>query len=290
MSSKVLCVDDEPNLLQGLRRQFHGKLLLDIAVGPEEGLKALAATGPYAVVVADMSMPVMNGAEFLAQVKQRSPDTVRIMLTGNADQETATLAVNKGSVFRFLNKPCPAAELLAVIQEGIALHRTTTAERELLETTLSGSVKVMSEILALVYAPTQGEGPLLCETAVQLGKELAVAELWQIEIASMLCKLGAVTLPPELAARTAKGRALDKKSMELWARVPEVGHRLLSQIPRLEEVARSVLYHERGFDGSGPPAEDRLRGTDLPLGARILRSASEYARLVAAGTDRKSVV
>lgn len=284
MSRRVLCVDDEPNLLQGLRRQFHGKLQLDIAVGPVEGLKTLDASGPYAVVVADMTMPVMNGAEFLAQVKLRAPDTVRIMLTGNADQQTATLAVNKGFVFRFLNKPCPAGELLSAIEQGIELHRATKTEREMLETTLSGSVKVMTEILALVHGQDQTEGPILRETACKLAKEMHLAEIWQVEVAGSLCRLGMVTLPPDLAARYASGQPIDRKGMELLARVPEVGHGLLSQIPRLEEVARIVLYHERGFDGSGPPLADGLKGTDLPLGARVLRCAAEFARLVSRET------
>jgi response regulator RpfG family c-di-GMP phosphodiesterase len=284
MSTKVLCVDDEPAILQAIRRQCHGKLQVELANGPEQGLVALMSSGPFAVVVADMRMPGMDGATFLAEVKRRAPDTVRIMLTGNAEQETAVDAVNKGSVFRFLSKPCPPEEFLRAVQEGIALHHATCAERELLETTLSGSIKILGEILALANPAAAGESALVRETAGKLAKAMGI-QTWQIDVASMLCRLGAVTLPAELVALPANGAGPSPEGQELLARVPEIGHRLLSQIPRLEEVARIVLYHEKSFDGSGPPG-DRLAGKEIPEGARLLKCALEYSRLVSAGRGR----
>lgn len=282
MSSRVLCVDDEPAILQAIRRQFHGKLQLDTALGPQEGLAALMRQGPYAVVVADMRMPVMDGATFLSEVRQRAPDTVRIMLTGNAEQETAVAAVNKASVFRFLNKPCPPEQLLQAVQEGIAQHHATCTERQLLETTLKGCIKILTEILALVNPQASGETGLLRETAAKLATELGLPQSWQLDVASMLCRLGVVTLPPELASRARDDEALGREGREMLAHVPEIGHRLLSQIPRLEEVAEIVLHHERAFDGGGSPAEGP-KGSAIPQGARILRCANEYARLVSGG-------
>jgi len=282
VSTKVLCVDDEPAILQAIRRQFHGKLQLDTALGPQEGLAALMSRGPYAVVVADMRMPVMDGATFLSEVKQRAPDTVRIMLTGNAEQETAVAAVNKASVFRFLNKPCPPEQLLQAVRDGIAAHHTACTERHLLETTLKGCIKILTEILALVNPSAAGEAGLMREMAVSLASELGVALVWQLEVASMLCRLGAVTLPPELASKTPDDDTLGRDGRELVARVPEIGHRLLSQIPRLEEVAEIVRYHEKAFDGAGPPV-DGEKGKAIPEGARILKCANEYARLVSRG-------
>ena len=74
--------------------------------------------GPFAVVVADMRMPGMDGVEFLQHVKEMSPDTVRIMLTGNADMQTAIDAVNKGNIFRFLTKPCPYETMTVAVNAG----------------------------------------------------------------------------------------------------------------------------------------------------------------------------
>ncbi len=281
MSTKVLCVDDEPAILQAIRRQFHGKLQLDTALGPQEGLAALMANGPYAVVVADMRMPVMDGAAFLSEVKQRAPDTVRIMLTGNAEQETAVAAVNKASVFRFLNKPCPPEPLLQAVKEGIALHHAACTERNLLETTLQGCIRILTELLALVNPAAAGEAGLTRELAGQLAGALGVAPSWQLDVASMLCRLGAVTLPPEFAGRSAEDESLARDARELLARVPAIGHGLLGKIPRLEEVAETVLWHEKAFDGPGEP-----RGRAIPQSARILKGASEFARLVSGGLER----
>src|SRR5580704_4186971 len=106
VNSRILCVDDEPNVLLAFRRQLR-QFDIETAVGPEAGLNALQTAGPFAVVVSDLRMPVMDGVQFLARVKQQSPSSIRIMLTGQADLTSASMAVNEGSIFRFLLKPCP---------------------------------------------------------------------------------------------------------------------------------------------------------------------------------------
>src|ERR1700722_15579286 len=106
LMKKILLVDDEPNVLSAFQRQLSRRFEVQTALGPIEGLAALKEAQEFAVVGADMRMPEMSGVEFLAIVKQRAPDVVRMMLTGNADQATAIEAINHGNIFRFLNKPC----------------------------------------------------------------------------------------------------------------------------------------------------------------------------------------
>src|SRR5688572_30779220 len=74
MSDAILFVDDEANVLEGFKRQLRKEFTLDTAIGPEEGLQAIAERGPFAVVVSDRQMPGMDGVEFLSQVRERSPD------------------------------------------------------------------------------------------------------------------------------------------------------------------------------------------------------------------------
>lgn len=105
MSEKILLVDDDSNILEGFRRTLSREFLMETALGGEQALKLVADNGPYAVVVSDMRMPGMDGIQLLIRIKSVSPDTIRIMLTGNADMETAVDAINEGSIFRFLNKP-----------------------------------------------------------------------------------------------------------------------------------------------------------------------------------------
>lgn len=97
---KVLFVDDDPNILAAYQRQLRKRYQIDTALAGDRGLKAVAKTGPYAVVVSDLKMPGMNGIQFLSRVREMAPDTVRIMLTGFAEVQTAIDAVNEGNIFR----------------------------------------------------------------------------------------------------------------------------------------------------------------------------------------------
>ena len=137
---RILLVDDDPNVLAGYTRTLRRQLIVETAPGGDAGLAAIAERGPFAVVVSDMRMPGMDGVQFLSQVRRRAPQTVRMMLTGNADQQTAIEAVNEGHIFRFISKPCPPERLLKNLLAGCHQHRLVTAERELLEQTLQGSV------------------------------------------------------------------------------------------------------------------------------------------------------
>src|ERR1700682_6028519 len=106
VQTKILFVDDEPELLTSFKRTLRDSYDVETANSGIEGLKALAERGPYAVIVADMRMPGMNGIEFLVRASEEAPDSVRLMLTGDADQQTSVEAINKGQIFRFLTKPC----------------------------------------------------------------------------------------------------------------------------------------------------------------------------------------
>lgn len=278
MSNKILCVDDDANILTGIQRNLRKQFDIDTAVGALAALKIVESSGPYAVIVADMQMPGMNGVELLNIVKQKYPDTVRVMLTGNADQKTATDAVNRGQIFQFLNKPCPPEKLADVLTSGIKHYRLVTAERELLENTLNGSVKVLMEILSLSDPASFGRGQAVRDQALPVAKLLQVSTTWELELAAMLCPIGCVSLPAELNQKARGGLDLTGAEKDIIARVPQVGHDLLSKIPRLETVARIVLYQNKNFDGTGFPA-DSVKGSEIPIESRIIRVLSDLAHL-----------
>src|SRR5258708_28569397 len=116
MVEKILCVDDDLNILLALQRQLRKQLQLYSALGAEKALAAIERDSPYAAIVTDLQMPGLNGLELLARVKEISPDMVRIMLTGQADLSTAIRAVNQGSIFRFLTKPCSTEEMTVTLE------------------------------------------------------------------------------------------------------------------------------------------------------------------------------
>ncbi len=126
---KILLVDDEPNVLDALKREFHKQFHLHTALGGQEALATLRISGPYAVVVSDCRMPSMDGIQLLSLVRKVAPNTVRMMLTGNNDMETAIEAVNKGEIFRFLTKPCPSDTFHAAIADGIKQYHLNCSKK-----------------------------------------------------------------------------------------------------------------------------------------------------------------
>jgi response regulator RpfG family c-di-GMP phosphodiesterase len=288
MTTRILCVDDDSNILLGYQRALR-RYRLEVALGAEEALTAIMNGGSYAVVVSDMRMPRMNGVELLARVREISPDTVRMMLTGNSDQQTALEAVNEGHIFRFMTKPCPAEQFAKALEAGLAQYRLIVAERELLSKTLCGSVKMLTDVLSLVSPTAFGRASRVRELVRQLAQAVGEHELWIIEIAAMLSQIGCVAIPDEVLARLYRGEELSRSESEAFAVHPLVGRDLLKNIPRLEGAAEIVAYQEKRFDGEGTPPDDR-RGKLIPMGSRILKVALDFDALVFAGsTDAMAV-
>ena len=279
MTQQILCVDDEPNVLQAFERQFRKRYELHTALGPEKGLEGLTADGPFAVVVSDLRMPVMDGIEFLARVRERWPDTVRIMLTGQADLSAAIAAVNQGKVFQFLSKPCDSETLARALDAGLEHHRLITAERELLEQTLRGSIGVMSEILGLANPVAFSRAERIRRYVLQIATQLNLAELWQYELAAMLSQIGCVAVPPDVLEKYYDARPLDSTEMRILESQGEVGQKLLARIPRLEGIAEMVgRQHTCRIKPTGSD-------TTVTIGARLLSVALEFDQLLMRGID-----
>jgi len=286
---KILFVDDEPNVLSAIQRQLHGRFEVQTAVGPAPGLEALQNGRDFSVVVADMGMPKMSGVEFLAKACEMAPDVVRVMLTGYVNQTTAVEAINQGSIFRFLNKPCSTEKLVQTLEAAVAQHNLITAERDLLENTLGGSLKILSEILSLADPKAFGQAEALRDAVRQLAASLNLTPTWYLEAAALLCQIGLVSVPPELVLKSRQGHALSAGEKEIFSHIPEVGSSLIAQIPRLEGVARAILYQNKNFDGSGFP-EDSVAGEAIPVGARMLRILVDLARLESGGLGRPAAL
>jgi response regulator RpfG family c-di-GMP phosphodiesterase len=270
MNTEILFVDDDPDILAGFQRSLRKEFKIDTAVGGAQALALMLGRAPYSVVVADMQMPGMNGIEFLMELERTAPDTIRIMLTGNADQKTARDAVNRGHIFRFLTKPCHPEELISSLRAGLKQYQLVSAERDVLERTLNGSARILSEILALHDAHSFGRSQRLRDYMRAFADHLQLKQTWDLELAAMLSQIGCVTIPQALLEKFRGGHQLVGAEAEMMARIPRIGYNLLSHIPRLESVAAAVLYQNKNFDGTGFPS-DKIAGEDIPIGARILR-------------------
>lgn len=286
MPERILLIDDDPNLLSGLQRQLRKRYDLTTALGGEAALaeiaQALEKRDPFAVVVCDMRMPGMDGIEVLSRIREQSPDTVRLMLTGNADQQTAIDAINKGNIFRFFNKPCPSDDLAGGLDCALAQYRLITAEKELLEKTLAGSIKMLADVVSMNDPVAYALSCRLREWVRVLTVEFKLPVRWQLDIAAMLVPIGLVAVPPELIAKKRRGEKLTDAERSVFERAPEAARNLIANIPRLGKVADVILFHDRGFDGTGFPA-DGPKGTDIPFDARLLKILKDLAETVGSG-------
>jgi response regulator RpfG family c-di-GMP phosphodiesterase len=279
---RILCVDDEPNLLDGLIRHLRHHFQIATAADGEQGLVAVQRQGPFAVVMSDLRMPGMDGISFLRRVREVAPEAVRILLTGQGDFNTAVAAINEGHVFRFLTKPCPPPIVLKAIQAGAEQYRLLTAERVLLKETLQGSIKVLLDILAISNPAAWGMATRARGHAVDLLSHLKVSDSWHIEIAAMLSQLGSITLPTNTMEKFYHGQALTPAERAMVDRLPEVGAQMVASIPRLGPVRENILYHCKRYDGSGLPA-DPAKGEAIPFGARVLKLVLDYDVLKSQG-------
>ncbi len=279
MKPKVLLVDDEENVLQAYSRVLRGRFAVDTALGGEAALECMADRGPYAVVVSDMRMPGMDGVTFLAWSMAQHPDTVRIMLTGNADQGTAMEAVNRGSIFRFLTKPCDSELLSQTLDSAVRQHQLITAEKSLLEDTLKGAIRMLVELLSCLDPISFGRAQAMAAHAEAIALEMGMENPWVLGIASILSQIGILTVPEGVATKLQTGAFLTSAERELANRIPEIGADLIRNIPRLEEVAEAVLYMNKNLNGTGYPPDEK-KEQDIPLGGRILRVVWDYERLL----------
>lgn len=278
MNKKILIVDDDENILASFRRQLTFHLDLFTANNAEEGLMILAKHGPFALVVSDFKMPGEDGICFLEKVKEIAPDTVRIMLTGYADMDIAIKSVNQGNIFRFLTKPCPIKDFLAVVNTGLEQYRLICSEQELLEQTLKGSIKLLIDILCISKPKEFNQLSRLRNLSRRVASRLNVEKLWEVDLALMLSPIGIITIPEYILQKRDSGMPLSPDEEQMLYSHPSTAKDLLANIPRLENIAEAIFYQMKNYNcsvqGTG------AKGKDIPLLGRILKIVLDFNSLM----------
>jgi putative nucleotidyltransferase with HDIG domain len=318
-TATLLFVDDEASILASLRRLFrpHGYRIL-IASGGAEGLKVLESE-KVDLVVSDMRMPEMDGAQFLEQVRDRWPDVVRILLTGYADISSTIAAINRGEIYRYIAKPWDDNEIVLTVRDALERQRLAIENERLTDLT-----RKQNEELKALNASLEQK---VAERTVQLRQTLSSLEtahralnrgfMASVRIFSGLMELRGGRLGGHSRRVAEHARAVaqrlgcneqDSQNVLLAALLHDIGKIGLSDeliarpFNQLSGEARAeVMKHPQtgynilmGVDQlheaarlvrhhhecyDGSGYPDRLTGIAIPLGARILAAANEYDAL-----------
>lgn len=283
-NKRILFVDDDPNILNGYKRALRKEFDIFTAESGNEALSLLKTEPEFAVIISDMRMPMMDGIQFLKFAKEISPNSVRMMLTGNADQKTAIDAVNEGRIFRFMTKPCEPEFFAKAIYAGIEQYDLITAEKVLLSQTLNNSLQVMIEILSMVNPMAFSRANRIKRLARDIAKKIGIKRVWEIEIAAMLSQIGCITVPEEILQKVNKGEELDANELQLFHQHPQVGYDLISRIPRMKTVAEIISNQNLRFDRFTQGTTQSSQVETSVWGAWILKAVLDFDKLIEMGT------
>lgn len=318
-SARILCVDDEPSILSALRRVFrpHGHQVF-IANSGREGLELLERE-PVDLVISDMRMPEMDGARFLEQVRERWPDTKRILLTGFADIESTVAAINRGKIWCYIAKPWNDQELVATVEQALE-HRRLAAENAHLNELTQRQNDELKELNASLEQKVVERTAQLADALKSV--ETAHGQLRQAFLATVQMFSGLVELRggklaghsrrvADTARRLSEQMNLseaEQQSIFLAALLHDIGkiglpdkllnspfnsltqqerkemmtHPLKGQqlLMAVEQLAEAAILVRHHHElFNGKGYPDQLVGLAIPLGARILALANDYDAL-----------
>lgn len=308
----LLFIDDEANILAALKRLFHplGYTILTA----ESGAEALALMEKERVdlVISDMRMPQMSGAEVLEQIRRKWPDVVRILLTGFSDISSTIAAINRGEIYRYISKPWNDDDIVLLVRDALerknllaekqrleeltvrqnlalkvmntSLEEKVRQRTEQLHSTLEqlkkdyfATLQVFANLMELRKGAMAGHSRRVAQLCRDIASKmkLAEADIQDIETAALLHNMGKIGLPDRL---------LDKPYMELsyserteFDTHPLRAAAALMALDPLTKASELIRRHREYYNGEGNTTG--MHGELIPLGARILRVASDFDQL-----------
>ncbi|HTO70388.1 MAG TPA: HD domain-containing phosphohydrolase [Myxococcota bacterium] len=319
----VLFVDDEVNILKALSRLFRSEPVRVLTASSAAEALALLAGERVQVVVSDQRMPGTTGVRLLAQIRERHPEIVRILLTGHTEIGVAIEAINHGEIFRLLTKPWNDAELRATVRQALAdcairaevarLNQLTQAQnanlqelnqslerkvaertRELeaknreLRTAYLSTVRALSEAVDAKDPYTRGHSERVGVYASRIARELACKRdfIERIYLAGLLHDIGKIGVPDAIIGKPDR---LTQSEYELMKRHPEIGARILEPVKFLADIVPCVRHHHEWYDGSPLGYPERLSAGGIPYPSRIILVADTVEAMTSDRPYRKAL-
>ncbi|MES2091385.1 MAG: HD domain-containing phosphohydrolase [Pseudomonadota bacterium] len=305
----LLCVDDEPNILSAMKRLFRGTGYQIFTA--ESGALALELLERESVdlIISDMRMPMMDGAQLLEKVRGRWPHITRLLLTGYADVTSTIAAINQGQIQRYITKPWNDDELLLIARQAFerlsleddkrrleALAHRQNEELKALNASLEDkveqrtadlskandrlkktyltSIKAFSGLIEQRGDALVGHARRVADIARRVAQSLGLEELEarDVFIAALLHDIGQIGLSDVILAKPVP--RMTPEELHRYRLHPIVGEQTLMSLDDMQSVAALIRSHHERFDGQGFP--DGLKGEAIPMGARILFLAETY--------------
>lgn len=272
LKSNIMVVDDEPanlKLLEDLLiqrgytvRSFpRGRLALDAATRNAPDL-----------ILLDVNMPEMNGYEVCKRLKaDEKLASIPVLFLSALDQTNDKVNAFRSGGVDYITKPFQLEEVRARVETHLQLHRARQVERELLEKTLNGAVKALSDLAHLMSPTLTQRSGALRSMVVHMAAQLRLPDAWQYELAAMLCLIGCITLPPDTFEHAYVGEKASPSEVQMYRAHPDVGFLLLSRIPRLENVAEMIRLQQM-------ETANWANNDIAEQGAHMLKTAQELDR------------
>ena len=282
--ANILIVDDNQtnrNVLQDLV-----VTLGHVPFVAENGLTALTHMEKDLpdIVLLDILMPEMDGYQVLNRMKanEHSSHIPVIMISAIDEIGSIVRCIEKGAD-DYLTKPFNPTLLKARIGASLEKYLLLKAEREFLEKTLRGSIKVLIDILSIINPSAFGQASRECRLVGQIANEMKVKKAWELEIASMLSPLGCITVPPMTLDKISRGVQLSPKEEKIFSEHPSIGHDLIINLPHLEKVAKIIANQNKHYDFDEEASTFSHREVDVPFGVQVLRVAKDFEAFVSSG-------
>jgi len=319
----VLFVDDEVNILKALQRLLRSEEMNVLCASRASEALELIEKHPTQVVVTDQRMPEMSGVDLLAQVRERQPDVVRMMLTGYTEMKVAVDAINRGEIYRLITKPWNDDELRATLRqafdhadlkseikrlnqvtreqnfklqdmnrnlEGKVRDRTKqlAEKHQQLRTAYIQTIRTLSEAIDAKDAYTRGHSERVGVYASKIAREMNFPKdvIERVYIAGLLHDVGKIGVRDAVIT---KPERLTPEEYEEIKQHPEIGYRILQPVEFLQDIAPCVRHHHEWYDGSNRGYPDRLRGDQIPLPSRIILVADTVEAMTSDRPYRKAL-